>query len=245
FVYFHQSLVFENAAWSWTDAQQRTLWFYAHVYPWAVRCFLHADTRVFVQLEGIKNSFAQKFGHDPDKIITVFPTVGPPMSPSDDDTPLDASVLRLFYPALPFAYKNHQVLCEALPQLGRPCRLYLTTPPVPGEGRPELVRLGQLDKAQMARLYHQCDALVFPSKVETFGLPLLEAALCGLPVIAADKPYARDVLAGYEGARFVDADDPAAWAAAIGALRCGVRYRPIDVSGRRSWDYLFEQLWKK
>lgn len=36
----------------------------------------------------------------------------------------------------------------------------------------------------MAKLYRSCDCAVFPSKAESFLLPALEAAACGLPVIA-------------------------------------------------------------
>ena len=42
-------------------------------------------------------------------------------------------------------------------------------------------------------LYANSRALIFPSKSESFGLPLVEAANMGLPIIAAELDYVRDV----------------------------------------------------
>jgi glycosyltransferase involved in cell wall biosynthesis len=40
-----------------------------------------------------------------------------------------------------------------------------------------------LDDDQLARLYRSCDVLLAPYRAEGFGLPILEAMACGLPVI--------------------------------------------------------------
>lgn len=44
--------------------------------------------------------------------------------------------------------------------------------------------------------------LLFPSYVESFGLPLLEARMTGTYVIASDTPYSREILSGYDKAAF-------------------------------------------
>lgn len=49
-------------------------------------------------------------------------------------------------------------------------------------------------------LYHKGSILVFPSKLEGLGLPLLEGMACGLPAIATDAPPMNEfVLDGYNG----------------------------------------------
>lgn len=49
---------------------------------------------------------------------------------------------------------------------------------------PEIIHLTQeLSTDEMARLYAACDCLVHPYRGEGFGLPVLEAMACGLPVI--------------------------------------------------------------
>lgn len=57
-----------------------------------------------------------------------------------------------------------------------------------------LVNLGALPHDQVLRLYRHVGALIFPSTFESFGLPLIEAVQAGLPVIAAELDYVRDVL---------------------------------------------------
>jgi len=54
--------------------------------------------------------------------------------------------------------------------------------------------LGQLSHDQIKQIYHQADALIYPSTFESFGLPLVEARQAGLPVLAAEMDYVREVL---------------------------------------------------
>lgn len=49
---------------------------------------------------------------------------------------------------------------------------------------------------ELARLYNQAAAFVFPSLYEGFGIPLLEAMACGCPIVASDIPSTREVAGG-------------------------------------------------
>lgn len=52
-------------------------------------------------------------------------------------------------------------------------------------GAPEVVVIadGKLSEGQMRSLYSQCDAAVYPSRAEGFGLPMAESMFLGLPLI--------------------------------------------------------------
>lgn len=54
--------------------------------------------------------------------------------------------------------------------------------------------LGSVLHERALLLYRQAGALIFPSIFESFGLPLIEARQAGLPVLAPELDYVRDVL---------------------------------------------------
>lgn len=63
-----------------------------------------------------------------------------------------------------------------------------------------------------------CDLLVAPAVNEPFGRSLVEAMLCGIPVVASDSGGHREILKDGETGLLVPPDDAPAFAAAIEAL---------------------------
>ncbi len=59
---------------------------------------------------------------------------------------------------------------------------------------PDVNYLGVLSQHELARVYASADVFVFPSKTDTFGLVLLEAMACGLPVAAYPVTGPLDVI---------------------------------------------------
>ncbi len=59
--------------------------------------------------------------------------------------------------------------------------------------RLNIENLGRLPHKRVQRLYEQSHALIYPSTCESFGLPLIEATQAGLPVLASELDYVRDV----------------------------------------------------
>jgi glycosyltransferase involved in cell wall biosynthesis len=116
----------------------------------------------------------------------------------------------LLYPAKGWAHKNHGTLLDAFRILrGRHPALELVLtgvteaelPPVP-EG---VQARGNVPRAELVGLYRRAAALVFPSRYEGFGLPVVEAMSSGCPVAAAEAGSLPEI-AGDAGVLFDPAD---------------------------------------
>lgn len=104
----------------------------------------------------------------------------------------------------------------------------------------DLVLTDFVPDEDLLALYNGCKAFVFPSRLEGFGLPALEAMQCGKAVIASNRSSLPEVV-GREDALF-DPDDPAAMAAKIEQVLTDADFRAaLEAHGPRqaenfSWD---------
>ena len=57
----------------------------------------------------------------------------------------------------------------------------------------KISNIGEVSHDEIINLYRSSTALIFPSTIESFGLPLLEASQLSLPIIASEKDFVRDV----------------------------------------------------
>lgn len=84
-------------------------------------------------------------------------------------------------------------------------------PPVPASIHVD--NRGWVDDAMLAQLYAGASALIYASRYEGFGLPIVEAMAAGTPVIAGDAPGPRE--AGGDAALYVPTQNPQALATAM------------------------------
>lgn len=169
----------------------------ARVFRFRVACYV-------VQTPSMRRALLSWHGGKPD--VRVCPFVG-------QQWPVEASAREaarrwdFIYVADGVAHKNHRRLLEAWSLLAseglRPA-LALTL----GDRDRTLVaeidemversglrveNLGEMSHEDLFRAYQQSAALIFPSTSESFGLPLIEAGQSGLPVVASERDFVRDV----------------------------------------------------
>ena len=99
---------------------------------------------------------------------------------------LPANARMLVYAGRFTAEKKLGLLIDAVRRLGRPYHLLLIGAGQPLPRYPQITYMSfKRDQRTLARLLASCDVLVHPGDCETFGLIVLEAMACGLPVVGA------------------------------------------------------------
>jgi glycosyltransferase involved in cell wall biosynthesis len=99
---------------------------------------------------------------------------------------------------------------------------------------------------RLVNAYHRARVFAMPSERESFCMPLAEGMACGVPAVVRGLPSLRET--GGAGARYVDGDDPAEWAAAMRQLledsvdREHARQAAIQGAARFSWAALAADL---
>lgn len=127
--------------------------------------------------------------------------------------------LNLFYPASGYSHKNHFLLSRLDPLVSWPVnRLALTIDEFTdlAPRLPWVDCLGFLSPEEMISEYSQADALLFLSKKESYGFPLIEAMFVGIPIVCPDLAYAREICG--DQAIYFDPDDPSSLLSALKAL---------------------------
>ncbi|MGZ4124179.1 MAG: glycosyltransferase family 4 protein [Actinomycetota bacterium] len=106
--------------------------------------------------------------------------------------------------------------------------------------RSRVVRLGYVEHDVAPALLGGATALVFPSRYEGFGLPVLEAMAVGTPVVTSSVSSLPEIADG--AAVLVEPDDPRALADAIGrvvddeSFRARLRDEGLARAARFTWD---------
>jgi glycosyltransferase involved in cell wall biosynthesis len=113
--------------------------------------------------------------------------------------------------------KNLQVLVEAHRSLDGDLELAVVgsegwgeQPLLDGRG---IKRLGYVSDEELARLYRGASVVAYPSRFEGFGIPVIEAMACGVPVVVSSHE-SLDEASGDAAVR-ADPEDPVAFAAGI------------------------------
>lgn len=80
----------------------------------------------------------------------------------------------------------------------------------------EILMPGWVDEIDMPYIFSSASAFIFPTKYEGFGIPLLQAMACGLPIAVSDIPVLHEVAA--DAALYFDPNNSSAIAFAMKSL---------------------------
>ncbi len=226
------------------------------IYRWKFRCACREADRIVAISECTRRDVAE-LGHFPaDRIDVVYQSIDcryrTPVTADEQ-----AEVARRY--ALPSRYilfvgtieerKNAGLVIEALPQIdsevhfvivGRQTaytRRILRRASALGVASRVHVVSGVPD-ADMGAIYRSAEVFAYPSRYEGFGLPIVEAIQCGLPVVAATGSCLEE--AGGEACFYVDPDDVQAMALTLSRLLADSRLRQESVERSQAYIRRFE-----
>ncbi len=135
-----------------------------------------------------------------DNVLVISDGVAPRFKPATQSASRDTKVI--LWVGRPDPYKNLTSLIEAFARLKKSCRFPITLRLVgarddryPEAGQltkklglgHDVIQTGYVNDAELLKEYQQADVFVLPSRYEGFGLPVLEAMACGIPVICSNK----------------------------------------------------------
>ncbi|MDD3491792.1 MAG: glycosyltransferase [Candidatus Pacebacteria bacterium] len=234
--YIHQPLSFyQIKRWKLFNKDERGLWFYQNIYKKIIQYGLRKDTHLVVQTETMKKAMQKQLKRDDSKIKVIKPSLEKIEIEKIKTIDFGDNKFHIFYPAATFPYKNHEIIIEALRLLKNQEKniyqnlvVHFTFEADKKARSTKLIKLinqkkvedaiileGQIPYDKALSLYKSSDLLVFPSYIESLGLPMIEAAMFGLPILVSSVDINKEVLQDYKGARFLDYNNPQAWAEAI------------------------------
>lgn len=215
-VYEHNALPFSEYKFKPWEAFRP--WYSQQILGRMMKKSIRRAEKVLVQTNWMKEEIIRQCGIPADRVEVKFPPV---KMLKTHPWKMDETCPTFFYPAGPPAYKNHRTFlkaCELLKEQGmEDHRVIWTVTGEENEGMKKLKAeaeenklpiefIGPVPRTQLFEQYAS-SVLVFPSYIETIGLPLLEARSVGAPILAADCLYARDGVGDYDRAEFFETFD--------------------------------------
>lgn len=226
------------------------------LYPLFYKINIKSNRAVIVQQDWLRDQFKERYGVR--EVVVAHPVEH---QPSVGVIGTDR-ISTFVYPSLSRVFKNFDLIGEAARLLENEPdwsgRIVLTIAPDETRLSRDLFRrfgnvrglhfIGRQNRDAMTALYEQMDCLLFPSRLETWGLPISETKSLGKPMIVADLPYAHETVGTYDRVRFVDPTDPRALAdMMLAAHRNGwnsppVQSDPIPAPFAKDWPQLVRTI---
>jgi glycosyltransferase involved in cell wall biosynthesis len=161
--------------------------------------------RVFVTPEGVDRGLFKKSAHKPSKLFKIL------VHGAADERKNIPNILKAVK-ILADQGKKFQVIILGMDEVELKFTDYMDQVIHLGIGN-QMEWAGNVPSEMLSHVYAEADLFLYPSRLEGFGLPLLEAFACGVPVIASNTTSLPEV-AG-DAALLIDPENPQAIARAV------------------------------
>lgn len=217
-VYLHNALPKFLTDERFTFRQSQLLWVYQNMIGKIIERSLKQCDEIITQTYWMKRRCVDHLKIPEEKIRVVPPSF---RVASCQGSFSPAEPPKLFYPASSQLFKNHEVLFEACSLARKKSKVDFELIVTLDEHEDDRSRIlhqyaqeigcpvkfaGWMPKDELA-FWYRSSILVFPSYLESWGLPLVEARVFNAPIIAADCEYAHETLGAYPRAVFFNPHD--------------------------------------
>ncbi|WP_221394290.1 glycosyltransferase [Dyadobacter sp. NIV53] len=231
-VYCHNPSIFYKTNWS-EFRYDKTHVLFSLLYKFLYRINQNSNRYIIVQQEWIRKKFNQQFDFPLSNIIVAYPN-----TKNNQENRIffeernTEHTVTFIYAAFPRIFKNYEVIVEAVKiLLSRNIYNFQVKFTLNGEenryagkikkisdGVEQIKFLGLMPRDEVMLHYLQSDVLIFPSKLETWGLPITEFKNIHKPILAAELEYAHETVGSYDKISFFEPTDSTILAEKMAAI---------------------------
>lgn len=248
YLYVHQSIPFQTTKrYSFLKRKERIYAVYQYIIGSLIKRSIRNADGIFVQTEWMRE--ATKKYCCGSKAIVIYPEIN--IEKSDHEGQIAISYKDFFYPAAYMPYKNHDIIIKAVENLVTEgvTGFNVDFTIEPGEStitKPNQINCVGTQPRSTILSWYRKKIMLFPSYIETFGMPLAEARMLNGIVFAAKTPFACEILDEYPNAYFFDPFKPEELTSLMRRAISGELHvhneRISEVKEENSWSILIDTL---
>lgn len=209
-LYVHQPLGFQKTKrFSFFKKEEREYAVYQYLIGALIDASIKRASFVIVQTQWMKQAVISKTNINEVKIANILPDI-PDLSTFRNIGEFESN--QFFFPSGEILYKNHECILKAVKLLNEKkihdFQVHFTlkglldvTKRTYDDPFHNVIWSGRLSRQEVFSWYNRA-TLIFPSYIETFGVPLAEARQMGAIILASDCPFCHEVLDGYQNAYY-------------------------------------------
>lgn len=235
-----------------------TVFLFSVLYKYVYMINIKRANSIIVQQEWLRQEFKKMFKID--NIIVARPKTDELTICTQVNT--IKNIHKVFiYASYPRSFKNFEIICKACKIInmdnyeiiftidGSENRYSKALKKKYGKIR-NIKWLGIQSREKLMDIYNESDALIFPSKIETWGLPISEFKVTNKDIIISDLPYAHETIGTYKKAIYFNPFDEISLANSILSVINGTqRYTTqdniiIDYPYMENWHQLIDYICK-
>jgi glycosyltransferase involved in cell wall biosynthesis len=182
---------------------------------------IQSNNYLIVQQDWLRRAYSDLLNFSKSNIIVFPPIIS--VSPKENiEKVKKLSTCKTFiFASLPRSFKNFEIICEAVKIINNTIeedfKVLLTLNGTENQYSSLIYRkyksvrnikfLGLVPHNVLLKLYEDADCLIFPSRLETWGLAISEFSILNKPMLLADLPYAHNTAQGSKQTSFFDVNN--------------------------------------